>query len=252
MNIVEKWIEVPAESGTMAVHIAQPDGPGPYPGIVSFHSFIGISEYRLEVSRRLAAKGYVVGAPDLFHRKGKRLLYTLPAQENDAVATAGSLSFLRMAIDSRVAINCLKSQVQVDAKRIGVMGFGMGGTVAFIAACTNQDLAAAVIAYSRNLVPGALSPGRPISPLMLIDEVVAPVLFLSSSGDPVPSPADVEVLKAVMAKYHKAFEAHMYTSDPAVGHAFMEKDIDQFYHPAASDWGWRLVDAFLERKLQRG
>ena len=250
MNIIEKWIEVPAENGTMSIHIAQPEGRGPYPGIVSFHSFIGISEYRLDVSRRLAAKGYAVVLPDLFHRKGKRLLYTLPAQENDAVATAASLSFLRMAVDSRVAINCLKSMSQVEPRRIGVMGFGMGGTVAFIAACSNQDLKAVAIAYSRNLVPGALSPGRPISPLLLVEEITAPVLFLSSSGDPVPSPADVKVLQAVMGKYNKNFDARIYESTPPVGHAFMEKDIEQFYNPAASEWGWRQIDEFIDRTLR--
>jgi carboxymethylenebutenolidase len=250
MNIIEKWTEVPSETGTMSIHVVYPDGPGPYPGVVSFHSFIGISEYRLEVSRRLAANGYTVVLPDLFHRKGKRLLYTLPAQENDAVATAASLSFLRMAIDARVAINCLKSQSGVDPARIGAIGFGMGGTVAFIAACSNRDLKAVAIAYSRNLVPGTLSPGRPLSPLMLIDEISAPVLFLSSGGDPVPSPADVKVLEALMAKYNKSFEAQVYVSQPPVGHAFMEKDIDQFYQAEASEWGWRHIDRFLAQELQ--
>ena len=250
MSIVEHWTEVPAEGGTMSIHVAKPSGDGPFPGVLSCHSFIGISDYRLDVSRRLAAKGYAVVLPDLFHRNGKRLLFPQPAKENDAVATAASLSFLRMAIDSRVAINHLKSQREVDAARIGVIGFGMGGTVAFVAACTNRDLKAAAIAYSRNLVPGALSLGRPISPLLMVDDIAAPMLFLSSNGDTSPSPSDVKVLEALMHKYKKSFEAHVYESDPPVGHAFMEKDIDQFYHPTASDWGWRHLDAFLERRLQ--
>lgn len=252
MDITEQWIDVPAETGTMSIHVTKPQGEGPYPGIVSFHSFIGISEYRLEVSRRLAANGYAVVVPDLFHRKGRRLLYKLPAQENDAVGTAASLSFMRMAVDARVAINTLKTQNGVDRGRIGVMGFGMGGTVAFVAACSNADLKCAVIAYSRNLIPGALSVGRPLTPMMMVEDIQAPVLFLSSSGDPVPSPADVRVLQALMAKYGKKFDWKLYESDPPVGHAFMEKDIDQFYHTAASEWGWRQVDAFLERTLEAG
>jgi carboxymethylenebutenolidase len=250
MKIRERWIDVPAESGTMSVHIAEPEGAGPHPGLVSFHSFIGISDYRIEVSRRLAEKGYAVALPDLFHRKGKRLLYNLPEQENDAVATASSLSFIRMAVDSRVATNCLKSEGNVDAKRIGVLGFGMGGTVAFVAACSNSDLKCAAIAYSRNLVPGALSPGRPISPLMMVEDINCPVLFLSSSGDPVPSPADVKVLAAVMEKYKKQFEHQLHSADPPVGHAFMEQDIPQFYNAAAAAWGWPHIYAFLERHLQ--
>ena len=249
MKIVEYWIEVPAEGGSMSIHVASPEGAGPWPGIVSFHSFIGISDYRVDVSRRLAETGYAVVLPDLFHRRGRRLLYTLPAQENDAVATAASLSFMRMAVDSRVAINCLKTQAGVDATRIGVMGFGMGGTVAFIAACTNRDLKTAIVAYSRNLVPGALSPGRPISPLLLIEDIAAPMLFLSSSGDTSPSPADVKVIEALMAKYGKSFEARVYASDPPVGHAFMEKDIDLFYHPEASAWGWEQIDQYLANVL---
>ena len=250
MRVREEWVEVPAEFGTMSVHVAQPEVEGLYPGIVSFHSFIGISDYRLEVSRRLAGKGYVVALPDLFHRKGKRLLFGLPEQENEAVATSASLSFLRMAVDSRVAVNCLKSRSNVDPARIGALGFGMGGTVAFVAACANADMKALAIAYSRNLVPGVLSPGRPITPLMMVEEINCPVLFLSSSGDPVPSPADVKVLAAVMEKYGKSFEYHIHSAEPPVGHAFMEKDIAQFYDAAASAWGWPLIDSFLERTLK--
>jgi len=252
MKIEEKWIELPAESGTMSVHIAEPAGTGPFPGLVSFHSFIGISEYRLEVSRMLAEKGYVVALPDLFHRKGKRLLYRMPDQENDAVSTAASLSFIRMAVDARVAVNCLKTNIKVDKNLIGALGFGMGGTVAFVAACSNTDLKALVIAYSRNLVPGALSPGRPITPLMMIEDINCPVLFLSSSGDPVPSPSDVKVLAALMEKYKKKFDYRIYTSDPPVGHAFMEKDILQFYNAAASEWGWPHIHAFLAQHMQQG
>ena len=43
MDVKTSWVDVPAEGGKMAVQVAEPDGPGPYPAIVYFHAILGIN-----------------------------------------------------------------------------------------------------------------------------------------------------------------------------------------------------------------
>ncbi len=248
-SLIETWVQVPADSGAMDVLVVAPDAGTPLPGVVHCHSFVGITDYRLEAVRRLAREGFVVALPDLFHRLGRRKNFSLPAQENDAVAAAGSLSFFDMAVDTRLALNVLLQQPAVRRSSVGVVGYGMGGTVAFIAACAHRDLKAASIAYSRNIVVANTTPGRPISPLLLISQLNCPVQFLSSAGDRVPSPADVELIQAHAKRYGKRFERELYESDPPVGHAFMEEDIPGCYNAAAATWAFALQREFLARTL---
>lgn len=252
MQVSENWIEVSADSGAMSVLIVAPAGGGTYPGVVHCHSFVGITAHRLNVARRLAQEGFVVALPDLFHRLGKRKSFPMPAGENDAVAAAGSLAFFDMAVDTRLALNALATHPAARRSSLGVLGYGMGGTVAFIAACAHRDVKAAAIAYSRNIVVSAATTARPISPLFLLERLNCPMQFISASGDPVPSPVDVAAIAAMATKYGKVFEPHIYESNPPVGHAFMEEDIPGCHHAAASDWAWRLQVDFLRRRLDGG
>lgn len=250
MELVESWTEVPADSGAMAVLTVAPRDSAQYPGVVHCHSFVGITAYRIDAVRRLAREGFVVALPDLFHRLGRRKALRLPEQENEAVAAAGSLSFIDMAVDTRLALNVLAEHPQVKRAAVGLIGYGMGGTVAFIAACSHRDVKATSIAYSRNIVVCPVTTARPILPLLMLERLNGAMQFISSSGDPQPAPVDMRIIAAHAAKHRKEFEYSIYESDPPVGHAFMEEDIPGAHHPEAATWAWRLQAAFLRRHLR--
>ncbi|MBA2449339.1 MAG: dienelactone hydrolase family protein, partial [Chloroflexi bacterium] len=63
------WI---AGGGGDQIHayIAQPDGPGPYPGVVLMHHPPGWDDFYREFSRRFAEHGYIAICPNLFERFG--------------------------------------------------------------------------------------------------------------------------------------------------------------------------------------
>lgn len=249
MKIEECWTTLPAETGTMRLFTAAPENASELPGLLICHSFVGITDWRLEMARSWAGEGFVVALPDLFHRLGEMVSFSLPAQVSDAAEAAGSLSFFDMVSDTRSVLNALRVDYRVRSDRLGVIGGGMGGTVAFIAACAHRDLRAASIAYSRNIVTSAVTVGRPISPLFQAETLACPMQFISSSGDPVPSPTDVEVVAAHMRKYGKDFEFEIHEATPPVGHAFMEFDIPDSYDEGAAAWARTRQLSFLNRHL---
>ena len=66
-------------------------------------------------------------------------------------------------IDARLA--ALARRPGVDRERLGVLGFGRGGTLAFLLGCTRS--VAAVVDVDGPVLYPALSPARPIQPLEL-------------------------------------------------------------------------------------
>jgi len=67
--IVKEKVELGAADGTrMAAYVARPEQGGPHPGILLFQEAFGVNRHIRNVSERLAAEGYVVLAPELFHR----------------------------------------------------------------------------------------------------------------------------------------------------------------------------------------
>ena len=65
-----EWIEYPSRGAAVRAYLAVPGGTGPWPGIVMIHENPGMTEHRLDVTRRLAGQGYMTLTPDLFSRVG--------------------------------------------------------------------------------------------------------------------------------------------------------------------------------------
>ena len=229
--------------------VAEPVEQATYPGLVHFHVLPGANEQHQAMAMRLAAEGYVVALPDLYNRISYRTSFALPDEREQAYAARKSLTFYGLAADSRTALNFLREHDNVDPSRLGVVGYCMGGTVAYLAAAFHSDVRAAAVLYGPDLVTPELSPGMPISPLELADRITCPMLWLSAAGDPLVPPAEAEVIRAKMASLGKSFESHIY-DDPDVGHAFFDEDVPRFYNADAADWGWPIKLDFLRRTLQ--
>ena len=105
----------------------------------------------------------VVIAPDLYSRLGNALT-TDPGEAGKLMNTLQQEDGLK---DLNATVAYLKSVPEVDATRIGVTGFCMGGSYALMLPCVNKDIKAAVPFYGQ--VP------NPDAPLQ---QLSAPVLYL--------------------------------------------------------------------------
>ena len=165
---------------------------------------------------------------------------------------AAVFRWLRDLPDPRVlgdlggAVHFLASRREVRGDRIGITGFCMGGQYALMAACSVDGLAVCVSWYGM-LRYAETSPAKPISPLELAPRLRCPYLGLFGADDAIIPLADVDELRAKLARQQHPAEIHVY---PGAGHAFFNDTRPDAYRPEAAADGWRRAVAFLHQHLR--
>lgn len=137
--------------------------------------------------------------------------------------------FVRYTEIVRGAIQHLRAQPDGTARKIGVMGFCMGGGITGLAACGEPALSAAVVFY------GAAPP------LESVPSIACPILGHYADPDPRITPAIAPFAHAARAA-GKSFAHHVY----AAPHAFFN-DTTGAYRPDAARAAWaRTLSFFLD------
>src|SRR5215204_277187 len=134
------WQQTTSDNSTMRMHLSVPEGPGRFPGIVVIQHQWGIDEFMQSMTGRLAEAGYVAAAPDLYHRDG-------PECTDDVTARRSRLSDRKVINDVNARVNFLQSHHAVDKSRLGIIGFCMGGRVAYLMSAASLVFKAAVAYY---------------------------------------------------------------------------------------------------------
>lgn len=154
-----------------------PAGSGEYPMVILLHGRAGLPFYgkRLEaLGRRVAEAGIGAVIPSYF---------VTTDDEAEPEVTDARFRVWRWALaDAVVAAGGID---HVDAERVGVAGFSLGGFVAVTEAAGNPDIRA-VAAHYTGLSPYFPNPGEA--------EAFPPLLVVHATGDPVVPLADAEAL----------------------------------------------------------
>ncbi len=121
--------------------LARPAG-GSGPGLLVLQEWWGLDWGIKEMVDRLAEAGFVALAPDLYRGE---------LAEHDEMDKAGhlmsSMPAERAARDMSVAVDALASLDGVTGDGIGVVGFCMGGMLAFLIAANRPDKVRAVVPF---------------------------------------------------------------------------------------------------------
>lgn len=172
-------------------YIARPDGKGPFPTVIIYHSGGGLRSFECDKAKAMAKLGYLAVAADMFGL-GKRDLQPGDLSAYEALTARGD--FLR----ERVAawFDATAALPDVDAERIGAFGFCMGGACVLELARSGRN-AKAVASYH-----GTLTTHRAAEK----NQVKAIVAAYCGLDDPY-APADTigtlrEELSAAEAEFH--------------------------------------------------
>ena len=225
------WVDLDVNGETMETYLARPDGPGPYPAVIVVQEIWGVNSHIQSVTGRLPALGYVGISPALFHREGRHTL-TLYEEMDESLAHMGNMTDANILADLHAVIAFLQSQPYVQADRIGITGFCVGGRISYLAAANFAEVTAAVDFYGgRSLV--AFGNGK--SPVEQTPNIKAPIMGLFGEEDGNPSPEDVATIEAELRKQGKECEFHSY---PGCGHGFHCDERSSYRREAAQDaWG---------------
>ena len=228
-------IELPTADGGMPTYEAVPDEPARAAVIVIQEAY-GVNDYIERVARDLADAGYHAVAPNLFHRTD---CLTVPYGDmKRAIEMIQTLTDDSELADVDAAIAHLGG-AGFDDRRIGIVGFCMGGRVTFLA-CARRAIGAGVGFYG-----GAIVSGWPPKLASLIGEaptMKAPWLGLFGDQDQSIPVEHVEPLQEALKAAPVETEIVRY---PNAGHGFHSEPRPQSYVPEAAADAWqRTLDWF--------
>jgi len=157
-----KTVTLTADDGhTLSGYRAEPAGR-PRGGLVVVQEIFGVNTHIKKVTDGFAADGYVALAPAIFDRvePGYATGYT-PADIDQGRAVRGKIPLDDMVRDVRAAVNALEA----EGLRVGVVGYCLGGTLAWLAATRIDGVAAAVGYYGGGIADTVQE--QPRCPVML-------------------------------------------------------------------------------------
>ena len=128
---------------TTPLTVVRPDGDA-RGGVIVIQEAFGVTDHIVDVCNRLASAGWVAVAPHLFHRQDGVTVLDYSDMDS-AMAAIGELAADEVDSDVDAAASAL-AEVGFEPSSIAIVGFCMGGTVAFQTA-VRRHLGAAATFY---------------------------------------------------------------------------------------------------------
>ena len=216
-------------SETASGFLALPQGSGKHPAVIVIHEWWGLNDWVKEQAQKFASQGYVALAVDLYRGK-------TAANADEAHILMRGLPDDRGLRDLQSAFAYLASRPDVDASKIGAIGWCMGGGWSIKLAVDQPKLAAVVVNY------GAL-PTDPAS----IAKINAPVLGNFGADDQGIPPSAVKAFESALKSGGKSADLKIYEG---AGHAFENPNNKQGYRPEAAADASQRISAFFAKYLK--
>lgn len=189
------YVELNVSDGTkMQAYVTMPDDvASEKPAIILFQEAFGVNHHIQSLSDRFVREGYVVIAPELFHRsaeKGQTFEYTnFPAvmPHIQALTTEG------LEADIKASWDWLQNCEKVQKENIFCIGYCMGGRTSFLAN-TILPFKGAVSYYGGRIVPDLIKRA---------DDLHTDMLFFWGDKDKSISNDQIEEITAALKKSRK-------------------------------------------------
>ncbi len=219
---------------TKKVHaeLIMPDGKGPFPGVLILHTSAGVKKYDIAFAQELAKKGYACLVPYYFDA------YSLSHETRSWAITVYAENILA---DFGTEIQYLKSRPEINKKKIGAVGFSMGGYWALILA--GMEKIQAGVSYYGFLPNKATNFETRYHLDDIFNQHSSPVLVLHGEEDMNVSVKYVWQLADMLKSKSCTYELHTYHN---AGHRF---DRGTSLRAAAANDSWSQTLAFLKKYL---
>lgn len=245
MQVKTEWIELAVAEKMMRVLLASPATTGKYPGILLFSDIFQLSDPMIRTCTRLAGYGFVVAAPEIFHRlePAGTVLPQTDEGRSRGMQNQQATPLAHFDEDCRAVLDYLRQHPMVTTGQLGAGGFCIGGHLAFRASL-QPDVKATACFYPTWLHNGQLGQGGNADSLQRAAEVQGELLILFGSLDPL-IPADGRAaIETALQKANVKYETRLYPAD----HGFVRDD-RAAHDPECADQAFTEVVQFFRRNF---
>jgi carboxymethylenebutenolidase len=245
MNVKTEWVTLDVGGKPMSAYVASPEAEGNYPPVLVFMEIFGVNDHIQDVTRRIAQEGYVVLAPDYYHRiaPNLNLSYTM-ADIEEGKRCKDLVSHEDMLNDAQAAITYLQSLPNVRPKeKIGTIGFCFGGYVAYVVS-TLPEVAATASFYGAGLASDL--PGKEEPPVDKSEKIQGFMLCMFGEKDASIPQEDIRMVESSLARAHIPHQVIVY---PDADHGFF-CDKRGSYNPEAAFEAWQEVKRLFATQLK--
>ncbi|MFO0690419.1 MAG: dienelactone hydrolase family protein [Myxococcota bacterium] len=211
-EVVGEEVVVKTPDGQADCHFVRPKN-GKHPGVILWPDAFGLRTAMRQMGKRLAASGHSVLVVNPYYRKTKAPFlpegasFADPETREKIMAMMGSLSAATHMADAKAFVDWLDAQPGVDrARRIGTLGYCMGGPITLRTAASRPDRVGAAASFHG----GGLVTDKPDSPHLLIPQMKADFLIAIAANDDEQEPKVKDVLRETFAKNHLTAEIEVY------------------------------------------
>lgn len=219
------------DAGSMSLFVWEPAGRR-VGSVLLIQEIFGVGPYIRAVAERLAAAGWLVGAPDVFWRFAPNWASN---HTEDGIGASmqmvQQLDFPQATTDCVAAFSTLASLAATAGtpKAPAVMGYCLGGTLAFSVAAEGEP--SCCVSYYGSGVPSMLG---------MLEQVTCPTLFHFGNNDAFIPNAGVDALSDAIAGTDR-FTLNVEDA----GHAFDNHESEMFWNADAAKSAWAKTMSFL-------
>jgi carboxymethylenebutenolidase len=245
--VTREYVDVPVGERAMRTFVAAPrEAAGPHPAVVFYSDIFQLTESTLRWVIRLAGYGFVVAAPEIYHRiePAGTVLDFDDEGKRRGQADAEATTIADFDEDIRAALDHLERDERVSS--LAAAGHCTGGHLAFRAALDPRVRATACW-YPTGLHDGALGKDDDAGSLARAGEIEGELLMIFGTRDPHTPEPGRDKIHAALDHSGVRFTWSLYDAEHAFG-----RDVGPRYDPEATDAAFAETVALLRRTAHKG
>jgi carboxymethylenebutenolidase len=252
ISMRSETVDIPTQDGVADAYLTKPEEPGEYPGVLLIMDAFGLRPRIEEMADRIAARGYVVLAPNVFYRAGRAPVLEMPEgglEDPDARAEffgrlrpmMEQLTPERAAQDGDAYLDYLATHAPGP---VAITGYCMGVRLGWRIAARHSDRVAALGGFHG----GGLVTDADDSPHLSAAKLAPTELYFGHADqDRGMTPEQIAALEQALDDAGARYRSELYEG---AQHGYTMSDTAA-YNEAASERHFRELFALLERSLAR-